>query len=113
MQESQTEKIEINWNAIEKSPRFQKLHRTKTQFLAFLMCFALIYFFCLPISTAYFQPLLITKVWGVINIGLLFALSQFVVAWGIAIIYTKRANHDFDKQAKNIQQESALNQAKK
>jgi uncharacterized membrane protein (DUF485 family) len=104
------ENAAFNWQAIEKTPRFQELHRTKSRFLSCLMCFALIYFFCLPISTAYFQSILTIKIWGVMNIGLLFALSQFVIAWGIAIIYAKRANHHFDQQAKAIIQETFLNE---
>ena len=67
-----------------------------------MMLFALVFFFCLPIATAYFQPILTVKVWGVINIGLLFALSQFIVAWCIAAIYAKRANSEFDARAKAL-----------
>jgi len=109
MEKSAKEDSTIDWLAIEKTPRFKKLHRTKSRFLFFLMGVALVYFFCLPLSTAYFQSILTIKVWGVINIGLLFALSQFVIAWGIAIIYAKRANQDFDQQAKAICQDLLVN----
>jgi uncharacterized membrane protein (DUF485 family) len=67
-----------------------------------MMLFALIFYFLLPISTAYFQDILKVKIWGVINTGLLFALSQFIVAWVIAIIYAKRANAEFDVRAKAL-----------
>lgn len=67
-----------------------------------MMLFALVFYFLLPISTAYFQPILKIKIWGVINLGLIFALSQFVVAWIIAIIYAKRANTEFDVRAKAL-----------
>ena len=92
----------INWQAIAADPRFKQLHHDKNRFLWCMMLFALIYFFCLPIATAYFQPILKVKVWGVMNIGLLFALSQFVVAWGIAFVYAKRANTQFDARAKAL-----------
>ncbi len=92
----------IHWKAIESDPRFQVLHRDKTHFLWRMMLFALIFFFLLPIATAYFQPILTVKIWGVINIGLLFALSQFFVAWCIAAIYAKRANTEFDARAKAL-----------
>jgi uncharacterized membrane protein (DUF485 family) len=96
------EKSVIHWQAVEADPRFQQLHRDKNRFLWRMMLFALIYFFCLPIATAYFQDILKVKVWGVINVGLLFALSQFIVAWVIAIIYAKRANTQFDARAKAL-----------
>ena len=37
-----------------------------------------------------------------ITIGLLFALSEFVVAWGIAYYYARRANSEFDPMAAAI-----------
>ena len=92
----------IHWQAIEADPRFQALHKDKNRFLWRMMLFALIYFFCLPIAAAYFQPILTIKIWGVINLGLLFALSQFIVAWCIAAIYAKRANREFDARAKAL-----------
>ena len=67
-----------------------------------MMLFALIFYFLLPMSTAYFQPILKIKIWGVINLGLIFALSQFAIAWMIAIIYAKRANTEFDVRAKAL-----------
>ena len=65
-------------------PRFQALHRKKTTFLWGLMVFSMVYYFLLPIGAAYFQDLFKIKVWGAVNVGILFALSEFVVAWGIA-----------------------------
>ena len=99
-------KAAIHWEAIEADPRFQTLHRDKNKFLWRMMLFALIYFFCLPIATAYFQDILKVKIWGVINVGLLFALSQFIVAWAIAIIYAKRANTQFDARAKALMEDA-------
>ena len=93
-------KSNIHWEAVEADQRFQALHRDKNKFLWRMMLFALVYFFCLPIATAYFQDILKVKIWGVINVGLLFALSQFIVAWTIAAIYAKRANAEFDARAK-------------
>ena len=92
----------IHWEAVEADPRFQQLHRDKNRFLWRMMLFALIFFFSLPVTTAYFQVSLKIKVWGVVNIGLLFALSQFVVAWVVAIIYAKRANTEFDARAQAL-----------
>ena len=95
-------KQNIRWEAIEADPRFQKLHQTKTRFLWCLMLFALAFYFLLPISAAYFQDVFKIKLWGVINLGLLFALAQFIVAWTIAAVYAKRANSEFDAKAKAL-----------
>jgi len=91
----------LNWAAIDADPRFQELHAKKSRFLWGLMVFAVIYYFLLPIGAAYFPDLFKVRVFGVVNFGLVFALSQFLVAWGIAFIYAKRAQQ-FDAMAEAI-----------
>ena len=51
---------------------------------------------------AYFPELFKIKVWGPMNVGLLFALSEFAVAGAIAVIYAQRANQEFDTMAREI-----------
>ena len=92
----------IDWDAVIADPRFQTLHRKKQLFLWGLMAFSTVYYFLLPIGAAYYQSLFNVKVWGVINIGLLFALSQFVVAWLVAFYYERRASSQFDSLAREI-----------
>jgi len=92
----------LDWKAIAAEPRFQALHRKKSSFLWGLMIFSVVYYFLLPIGAAYFQELYSIRVWGPINVGLLFALSEFIVAWGIAFVYSRRANMEFDALAAEI-----------
>jgi len=92
----------VNWERIIQDPRFQSLHRRKSAFLWGLMALSVIYYFLLPIGAAYFQELFRVRVWGVINVGLLFALSEFVVAWCIAFVYARRASREFDVMAAQI-----------
>jgi uncharacterized membrane protein (DUF485 family) len=102
-----------NWAAIDQDPRFQALHKKKTSFLRGLMLFSVIYYFLLPIGAAYFQDLFKIKVWGPVNVGILFALSEFVVAWAIAGIYAKRANREFDAMSAEIVRDAGLIGGKK
>jgi len=92
----------INWAAIDADPRFKRLHSRKTAFLMGLMIFSVIVYFLLPVGAAYFQELFKIKVWGPINVGILFALAEFVVAWGIAYYYSQRANREFDAMAREL-----------
>jgi len=92
----------LDWQRIVADPRFQALHRKKTSFLWGLMVFSIVYYFLLPIGAAYFQDIYKIKVWGPVNVGLLFALSEFIVAWGIAFIYSRRANSEFDAMASEL-----------
>ena len=98
----------INWAAIDRDPRFQALHKRKTTFLWSLMAISTIYYFLLPIGAAYYPELFKIKVWGPMNVGILFALSEFVVAWTIAAVYARRANRDFDMMAAEIVRDSSL-----
>lgn len=91
-----------DWKAIVADPRFQELHRKKTVFLWSLMVFSVVFYFLLPIGAAYFQDLFRVKLWGPVNVGILFALTEFVVAWAIAFIYARRANTEFDTMAADI-----------
>ena len=92
----------IDWNAVIADPRFQKLHREKQRFLTGLMVFSVAFYFLLPIGAAYFQEIFRIKVWGVVNVGLLFALSEFIVAWLVAFYYSQRAGAEFDRLAREI-----------
>jgi uncharacterized membrane protein (DUF485 family) len=93
---------QVDWKAIDSRPEFQELHRKKMGFLWGLMVFSLFYYFLLPIGAAYFQDIYKIKVWGPVNVGILFALSQFVVAWFLAFWYARRANTVFDPMAAEI-----------
>jgi uncharacterized membrane protein (DUF485 family) len=92
----------VDWEALIQDPRFQTLHRRKTTLLWSLMLLSIAYYFLLPVGAAYFQGLFKVRVWGVVNVGLLFALSEFVVAWVIALLYSRRAGREFDQLAAQI-----------
>ena len=96
------EAANVDWKAVVADPRFQALHRKKTGFLWGLMVFSVLFYFLLPVGAAYFQELYKVKVYGPVNLGLLFALTQFIVAWAIAFIYSRKANAEFDSEAAAI-----------
>lgn len=91
----------IQWSKIVGDPRFQRLHAKKTAFLWGLMAFSVAYYFLLPIGAAWFIDIYKIKLWGPVNVGLVFALSQFLVAWGIAWFYSVKAAQ-FDAMAEEI-----------
>lgn len=100
-------KGELDWAAIDADPKFQELHSKKLRFLTSLMVISIVYYFLLPLGAAYYPELFKIKVFGPVNVGLLFALSEFLVAWGIAFIYTVKANNQFDKMAAEVSRDAA------
>ena len=92
----------VDWKAVVADPRFQALRRKKTSFLWGLMVFSIAFYFLLPVGAAYFQGLFKIKVAGPVNVGILFALSEFIVAWAIAFYYSNKANAEFDLASAEI-----------
>lgn len=90
------------WEAIAASPGFQELVRRKRRFLSGLMLFSILYYVLLPLGAAYAPELFSRQVWGPLNVGLIFALSEFIVAWGVAVIYSRVANREFDAMTARI-----------
>jgi uncharacterized membrane protein (DUF485 family) len=102
----------VDWDAMVADPRFQRLHRSKRAVLGGLMLFSVLYYFMLPVGAAYFQDLFRIRVIGVVNVGLVFALSEFIIAWVIAIYYSRKAGRDFDRLAAELAAEFGAAAAK-
>lgn len=90
-----------DWAALAADPAFRALHTSKSRFLWRLLAFAVTFYFLLPAGAAWWTALYRVPVWGVLNVGLLFAFVQFLVAWGIAVGYARRAR-TFDTLAAAI-----------
>ena len=90
-----------DWDRIAAAPEFKDLMAAKKLFIVPVFVFFVAYYFLLPILVGYAPHFMATKVVGVLNIAYLFALSQFVMAWGIAALYVKAAG-TFDKLAEDI-----------
>jgi uncharacterized membrane protein (DUF485 family) len=89
------------WDEIAESQQFKDLLATKKIFIVPAFVFFVVYYFALPVLVGYAPQFMSAKVFGVVNLAYLFALSQFFVAWLIAGLYV-RAAADFDRLAKDI-----------
>jgi uncharacterized membrane protein (DUF485 family) len=92
----------MNWQAIDADPRFQRLHREKRLLLSILMAVSIGYYFMLPLGAAWFPELFRVQILGPVNAGLLFALSEFLMAWGVAFLYARHAGRRFDALAAEL-----------
>ena len=90
-----------DWDRIADSRPFQDLMATKKLFIIPAFVFFVVYYFALPVLVGYAPQLMSSKVFGVLNLAYLFALSQFFMAWTIAWLYVRAAD-DFDELAKDI-----------
>jgi uncharacterized membrane protein (DUF485 family) len=92
---------QTEWDQIAESRPFKDLMAAKKTFIVPAFVFFVVYYFALPVLVGYAPQFMSTKVFGVVNLAYLFALSQFFVAWLIAGLYV-RAAANFDRLAKDI-----------
>jgi uncharacterized membrane protein (DUF485 family) len=90
-----------DWEQIAASDEFKTLVAAKRRFILPAVIFFIVYYFALPVLVGYAPELMATKIFGVVNLAYLFALSQFFMAWILAAIYVKKAG-SFDALAQKI-----------
>jgi uncharacterized membrane protein (DUF485 family) len=97
-----------DWAAIARNPKFIEIHHKKAVFLFGWWIFSTVYYFLLPIGAGSAPGFFSVKVIGNINIGYLFALSQFFVSWALAIYYASWANRVSDRLTQELVDELKL-----
>lgn len=92
----------VDIDDIERDPRLTELRRRQRRFVFPMTAFFLIYFMALVVGAGYARGLFARKVFGVINVAYLFALSQFVMTFVVAVLYTRYAGRRLDPLAEQI-----------
>jgi uncharacterized membrane protein (DUF485 family) len=90
-----------DWQRIENLPEFRQLIAAKRRFILPACVFFCTYYFALPVLVGWAPELMRTRVIGPVNVAYLFALSQFFMAWILAILYVRAAS-GFDRMVKSI-----------
>jgi len=90
-----------DWERVAAMDEFKSLIAAKRKFIAPAVIFFIVYYFALPALVGYAPGLMSRRVFGVINLAYLFALSQFFMAWIIAALYVRAAGR-FDEMARRI-----------
>ena len=100
--ERSNETIEsADWERVAAMDEFKRLIAAKRKFIMPAVIFFIVYYFALPVSVGYAPGLMSRRVFGVINLAYVFALSQFFMAWIIAALYVRAAGR-FDEMARKI-----------
>ena len=91
----------VDWQRLAATAEFKSLLKAKARFVVPATIFFIVYYFSLPLLVGYAPALMATKVFGVVNVAYLFALSQFLMAWLIAWAYVRAAAR-FDRMARDV-----------
>ena len=102
---------EIDYIAVEESPRFISLKRTQRSFIFPLAAFFLIWYFVYVLLAAFATEFMSQRVWGDITVGLLLGLAQFMTTFAITMAYVAFANRKLDPLAQEIREDLEKAQA--
>jgi len=91
----------VDWQRLAATDEFKALLKAKARFVVPATIVFIVYYFSLPLLVGYAPALMATKVFGVVNVAYLFALSQFLMAWLIAWAYVRAAAR-FDRMARDV-----------
>lgn len=91
----------VEWRRVTGMPEFREMLKAKLKFIIPATLFFVLYYFALPVLVGYAPGLMARRIFGVMNIAYLFALSQFFMAWIIAALYLRAASR-FDKMERAI-----------
>ncbi|PLR86534.1 DUF485 domain-containing protein [Bacillus canaveralius] len=94
----------LDYSKIAKSSSFQRLLKSKKNFILPFSLFFLAFYFTLPILTAYSKVLNNPAV-GAISWAWVFAFAQFIMTWTLCIIYSNKAA-GFDKIVEEVIEET-------
>lgn len=96
---------ETDWQAIEQSADFVVLRRRLRNFVFPMTAAFLVWYLLYVLLSDYAHGFMSTKVFGNINIGLIFGLLQFVSTFVITWLYVRHANRHLDPIADKLRDE--------
>jgi len=91
---------QIDWLAAERSPEFKELVTKRRRFVLPCTVFFFAWYFGFIILAGY-APSFMGKEFLTdgLTVGYMFALSQFIMVWGLAYWYLRKSDREFDPLA--------------
>ncbi len=91
-----------DWEAAQAEPEFQELRRRLRGFVFPVTALFLVWYLLYVLLSSYAPGLMAIKLFGNVNVGLVFGLLQFVSTFGITAWYVHYANRRLDPLAGSI-----------
>lgn len=95
----------INYEEIEQHHDFQELKYRFRRFVFPWSIAFMVWFLAYVLMSAYATEFMATPVFGLINVGLIFGLLQFVTTFGITMLYVRFANKVLDPRSSKIREQ--------
>ena len=85
-----------DWEAVERSEEFQTLVRSRRRFVVPATIFFLAWYLGFILLAGYAKDFMGSSIYEGFTVGYALALTQFVMVWGLAWAYLRKADRDFD-----------------
>jgi uncharacterized membrane protein (DUF485 family) len=89
----------VDWAAVERSPEFQELVKSRRRFVLPATVFFLTWYLGFIVLAAEAPGFMGESIYEGFTVGYALALSQFVMTWVLGWLYLRRADRDFDPLA--------------
>jgi uncharacterized membrane protein (DUF485 family) len=98
-------RTDAEWQAIERSPEFQELTRSKRAFVVPATIFFMVWYFGFIALCGYAPDFMGREfLTDGLTVGYVLALTQFVMSWWLAAWYVRRANRVWDPLAARVRE---------
>jgi uncharacterized membrane protein (DUF485 family) len=92
----------VDWEAIERSPEFRELIARRRRFVLPATIFFLAWYLGFILLAGYAEDFMGSSIYEGFTVGYLLALSQFVMTWGLAAWYLRKADREFDPLEREV-----------
>jgi uncharacterized membrane protein (DUF485 family) len=90
---------EVDWAEATHEPSFRALMLSKRRFLVPVLILSLGFFLGTMILAGFAPGFTARGIIGPISVGYLLVFATYIITWGVALLYVRVANRDFDPKA--------------
>ena len=99
-----SEPVQHDWDAIERSPEFRELVTRRRRFVVPATIFFMAWYLGFILLAGYAPDFMGESIYEGFTVGYLLALTQFIMVWGLGLVYLRKADRDFDPLARKAAQ---------
>jgi nucleotide-binding universal stress UspA family protein/uncharacterized membrane protein (DUF485 family) len=92
---------DVNWAEACDYPSFRALISSKTRFLVPVLILSLGFYLGITVLAGLAPGFTAQRIIGPLSVGYLLVFATYIMAWVVALVYVRVANHDFDPKAAN------------
>ncbi|QRP51083.1 DUF485 domain-containing protein [Amycolatopsis sp. FDAARGOS 1241] len=97
-----------DYELIQRSPEFGALRRRFRRFVFPMSAGFFIWYLTYVVLAAYANDFMSTRVFGMVNVGMLLGLGQFLTTALITLVYVRFADREVDPRVAELRQRAAV-----